>query len=505
MICYVCAAWSTQSAIHHGHQYLASRAGETTRYRISSQRNSCSAPVKSSSDNVNYTVIRISDMLIRTINRQTTRPTRFLVPSLIALVFVLLTACQGTMPPEEESSPEPEAASLPVPDEILPPSKRVQKAIRALQSGDWESARNQLNWALQEKPTLNVARKLLDQLDADPVEYLGESHFTHLVQAGESLSIIARDYLDDPLKFVILARYNGIEKPSDVKAGQQIRVPGSKRMTTQTVKQQLPERSSKASADTTGSSSSAVMPAETDRSPEAAPSKAAKQTVSPAVDKAKESASITQPEPAVRAEAEEAAKSQGPEEVMQLARQIHASGNLPGAIDLLEKTGNLSDQPKALRNQLIGYYSEHADRQATKGNLNDARTTLEKAVILDSSNESVINQLIAVEDKIESRRLYRQGVEMLKARKLPQAYELLSQALTYEPENSAIASARNQARDELTDNFHRQAMQLFRKHELDSAIEYWDRILAIDPQHSLAPGYRARAVELKEKLQKINQ
>ena len=165
---------------------------------------------------MNYTVIRISDMLIRTINRQTTRPARFLVPSLIALVFVLLTACQGTMPPEEESSPNRRQHRCPYPTRYCLP--QTCPAIRALQSGDWESARNQLNWALQEKPTLNVARKLLDQLDADPVSILEKSF--HSPRSGWRISLYhCPDYLDDPLKFVILARYNGIEKPSDVKQG----------------------------------------------------------------------------------------------------------------------------------------------------------------------------------------------------------------------------------------------------------------------------------------------
>jgi cytochrome c-type biogenesis protein CcmH/NrfG len=46
-------------------------------------------------------------------------------------------------------------------------------------------------------------------------------------------------------------------------------------------------------------------------------------------------------------------------------------------------------------------------------------------------------------------------------------------------------------------------MRYFRQQELDKAIALWDEILALDPTHRLAPGYKARAVEMKQKLEQI--
>jgi len=438
-------------------------------------------------------------MLTSRIDCQIPRSVGLAANILLVLILAVLTACQGTMEPLPL---EPVAETEPVPDEVLPPSKRVHKAIQALQSGDKVSARNQLNWALQEKPTLKVAKKLLEQLDADPVEFLGEDHFTYRVQPGESLSIIARDYLGDPLKFVILARYNGIDNPSQLKAEQQLKIPGKTRRAIS----EREEQSAEVLTESPNSTTVNVLPSEPDLPKAVEATKApAEEGIAPAIAAVEALPTTAQQKPIATPEQKQAVTAKGPEEIMHSARQLYASGNLTGAIALLEKIGNLSSQPKTLRDQLIGYYRELADSQAKKGGLSKARTALEKAVILDSSNESVIYELIAVEDRIEAQRLYQQGTELLKAQKLPQAYATLSQALTYEPDNSAIASARNQARNKLTDSYHRQAMQLFRKHELNNAIDYWDKILEIDPQHSLAPGYRARAVELKEKLQKINQ
>ncbi|MEJ2463944.1 MAG: hypothetical protein P8098_20290, partial [Candidatus Thiodiazotropha sp.] len=86
---------------------------------------------------------------------------------------------------------------------------------------------------------------------------------------------------------------------------------------------------------------------------------------------------------------------------------------------------------------------------------------------------------------------------------LENAYQMFTQSLVYDPENSRTKEAQSACRDKLTDDYHREAMSYFRHQELDQAIVLWDRILDMDPGHPLASGYRARAMELKQKLEKI--
>lgn len=86
---------------------------------------------------------------------------------------------------------------------------------------------------------------------------------------------------------------------------------------------------------------------------------------------------------------------------------------------------------------------------------------------------------------------------------MEEAYQTYTQVLTYDPENSAAQASQLSVRDQLTDSYHRSAMQLFRKQELDEAIAFWNKILALNPNHPLAPGYKARALEMKQQLQKI--
>ena len=109
------------------------------------------------------------------------------------------------------------------------------------------------------------------------------------------------------------------------------------------------------------------------------------------------------------------------------------------------------------------------------------------------------------EHNAEVQRLFRRGLELAQANRLAEAYSALSQAYAGSPADAAITEAYLRSRVRLTDSYHRQAMQHFRKHELDDAIGFWDKILSLDPDHKLAPGYRARAIELRSKLRKIAQ
>ena len=75
-------------------------------------------------------------------------------------------------------------------------------------------------------PASDLARKMLDQIKADPQKELGAVFFRYTVQRDDSLSKIAQPYMGDRYKFHILAKYNDIANPSRLAAGQVIKVPG---------------------------------------------------------------------------------------------------------------------------------------------------------------------------------------------------------------------------------------------------------------------------------------
>lgn len=56
-------------------------------------------------------------------------------------------------------------------------------------------------------------------------------------------------------------------------------------------------------------------------------------------------------------------------------------------------------------------------------------------------------------------------------------------------------------RNKVSENYHQQALRLYRNQKLDEALVYWDRILAINPSDDLALVYKDRVKALKEKLE----
>lgn len=126
---------------------------------------------------------------------------------------------------------EPPKPAIVVPD--LPPAqakaqaqKHAIEAIDQLQNGDEAAASHTLELALALDPANELARKLRDQIAADPEKELGTVFFRYTVQRDDSISKLAQQYLGDRFRFYILARYNEIANPSRLAAGQVIKIPG---------------------------------------------------------------------------------------------------------------------------------------------------------------------------------------------------------------------------------------------------------------------------------------
>lgn len=83
------------------------------------------------------------------------------------------------------------------------------------------------------------------------------------------------------------------------------------------------------------------------------------------------------------------------------------------------------------------------------------------------------------------------------------AYQAFQHALTLDP---SLQPARHQAEilaKKLVERFHKQALTAYREQKLDKAIGLWNRALDIDPNYEPALGYRARALELKQRLKQL--
>jgi hypothetical protein len=105
------------------------------------------------------------------------------------------------------------------------PRDNVRNAIELLGQGDEWRARAELRAALNAQPNNVTAQRLMQQLESDPRTLLTGAPRPYIVRPGETMSQIAERYIGDGLMFYALARYNGIDAPNQLAAGQQIMIP----------------------------------------------------------------------------------------------------------------------------------------------------------------------------------------------------------------------------------------------------------------------------------------
>lgn len=130
--------------------------------------------------------------------------------------------------PDESVAIEQPSLPQPPPCPDLGVRELEKRAIALLDRGESELARRQLECAFKLNPDSYRAQILIEQLDADPVEYLGRPNYRYKVRSNDTLSKISKERLGSSLKFYILARYNSIDVPANLVAGQTIKIPGKK-------------------------------------------------------------------------------------------------------------------------------------------------------------------------------------------------------------------------------------------------------------------------------------
>jgi len=224
--------------------------------------------------------------------------------------------------------------------------KLTVEAITQLQNGDEPAAQKTLEQALTLDPSSDLARKLMDQIKADPQKELGATFFRYTVQRDDSMSKIAQQYLGDRYKFHILAKYNDISNPSKLAAGQVIKVPGR------------------------------APPPGTPKPPAPAP------TAEPTDEAAK------------AASPETATPRTASMQLMQQGADLAKAGNLEGAYDAyreasLRDPGNsaAAAQRDATRGQLARRYEREAAQAFQRQNLDEAINKWDRVLALEPNNQ----------------------------------------------------------------------------------------------------------------------
>lgn len=320
--------------------------------------------------------------------------------------------------------------------------EHLQNAVNALLVGQAANAKAELAIVMRQEPDNKTARSLLAQIQTDPAKYFsGPEAFNYTLQPGDTLTTIAQRFLDEPLKFYILARFNGINDSSRLAPGRVIKVPG--------------------------------------RKPGGNP------------------VAISSEEPPKVSAARSAEESR-----TQLARRLYDAGKYQQAIEALAGSGAGNNEARDL---LSLAYSKYAEELAQNENLIDAQSVLENAVALQPGNDKLRKQLKQVQKQREVERLYKSGTDAMVAGDNDKALETFNAVLKLDPKHEPTKQHIASINAFVVETMHKDAMVEYGKQNLDQAITLWDRVLAISPNHANAKLYRARAMDLKSRLQKMEQ
>ncbi|MGQ8364613.1 LysM peptidoglycan-binding domain-containing protein [Glaciecola sp. 1036] len=336
---------------------------------------------------------------------------------------------------------------LPIAEANLTPKQRMSKAVRSLENGESEVAEVELIEYQKSQPNSHRAANLLRQIRTPSRDYYPSDYFTLELKSGQSLSTLAKKYLGTPWDFYALAKYNQISNPSKIHIGAEVKIP-----LTQLAKQV--------------------------RNQEIKPTPVAKKEtlkVDSAPTKKEVEAEDVAPAP-VQSEVDEYVQLSGLE-LLQQAISLNTSGDYVEASfvfdELNERTGLPSEMQKQIRQALI------VNLQARSESL------------IETAPQNAAELLTQMGD------LYLTDSDEIKA------FEAFKSAKEVDPTNSNAAKSFEQLREQISEHYHREASIAFRQQALDEAIEKWDLVLYVNPQHSNALAYRTQAVELKKRLEAI--
>ncbi len=137
---------------------------------------------------------------------------------LVLVSALAISACSKT----ERVEPPPAPIASPAPT-----IGTTRDALNLMGMGEETQARQMLEGILTHDPGDRIARKYLDQIIVDPNQLLGLQSYEYRVQSGDTMASIARNTMGDSSLFYALSRYNGINDPRRINAGQIIKIPGT--------------------------------------------------------------------------------------------------------------------------------------------------------------------------------------------------------------------------------------------------------------------------------------
>lgn len=389
--------------------------------------------------------------------------------------------------------------------------ERYLKSLGLLEEGEAQHAKVELDAYMLEKPTSDRAKNLIEQIEADPVELLGEKSFSYTLQPGDSLSIVAKRFLGDPLKFYALARYNAIDRPKDISVGQTIKVPGDPSLAA--VPPPPPKKE-----DTEVDAGGAVPETADETMDDGDQAEVATDQEGAEVSEQLTALPETvEPEPTPEPEIVETPESISPDNgttgleadydkinAVMLAGQDRSDlDDYLGAANKYEE--GLLNYPDNQQMKLLAAanYKKYADQLESEGHYGQAETHLRRAGELVPGDQDVATRVDGLVRLQKADASYRQGLELDKAGKPLESYDIIKAALLIAPDHQGANDVFPAIAKKAADNYYRTGLQQYHNQKLDDAEVSFKNVLEIDPSHTNAQLFLGQTLDLKERIKKI--
>jgi tetratricopeptide (TPR) repeat protein len=342
--------------------------------------------------------------------------------------------------------------------------QRFSKALEKLENGEEGQALAELEAYLIDVPRSNSARNLVEQISTDSSQYFPSENFKVNLTSGTSLSTLAKKYLGSALKFYALAKYNNISNPSRVNIGQEIKIPLTQLARAQ---RDIDDSSELVTLEETNEISVDAL-AMTEEASDAT------NTANDVLDDGTVSVVLTENAPVLP-------------DVIPSVPQETAESTLNELQKLTQNNDYTAAIEKVTQLKTFGQFSTLGRELAIATYTGRAKEISETDNILAATYYAQVGKLNLVDEETFA------------------AFENFRMATDLDENNDQAMEEMLVLQKEIADKYHREASSAFRRQELDQAIEKWDMVLTVNPDHSSAKLYRAQALELKEKLNSINQ
>jgi len=465
---------------------------------------------------------------------------RLVALSFITMLLVPLSGCLTTGGSDGADQSAERTVVFP-PEPGLTARERLRKAIGMLELGEAAQAKVELEAYLVEEPKGKLANKLLAQIDSEPRNYFqkayGSESFLYTMKTGDSLSTVAKRFLGDAMVFHVLARYNGIQNPRELKAGKVIRIPG-KRPVDLEQEAMPPEPPAADSTDQDGqiaeekpaepdepavSPSNEEAPAEGDQ-PAEAPAPVEPPVVAAPTDGESEVDTIqslileaqelsTQGDFKKAAIVLEQGLKQFPDSdlikgfaaanYLSFAEQLSAEGELEDSNVALGFCIELDPGNPEAKRLLAANYLGLTDQHIEAGRYGEALASLNKVQEFDPKSAEIKPRRANLERLSKAEKMYAEGAGLRDAGEKVLAYESFVAALKIDPGHVGAEKERALLVPEVVDYNYGEGVKALSRQDLDKALGYFNKALEIDPDHAPTQRKRDHALELKKNLEAI--